>query len=86
MPRRKLIKGDRVKIIGPWSNRPNVNKDEGFKHIGKNATVINPDRSSEYPEMKLHMNVDILIDGHNTDCTFYWCRKNLRALPRKGKQ
>ena len=81
MPRRKLIKGDRVKITGPWSNRPDVSKDEGFEHIGKNATVTNPDRSDKYPGAKVHMNVVIRIDGH--DDTLYWCRGNLSALPRR---
>ncbi len=72
MPRRKLIKGDRVRITGPWHP-----SGGGEHHIGENATIINPNRGEPWTSMK----VDVVIDGLNYP--LHWCRENLRALSRR---
>lgn len=76
MPRRKLVKGDRVKITGPWSLVPGEGK--GRIHTGKLATVV---EVTDHPSMP----VDINIDGDaDTSSPWHWCRESLQALPRKA--
>lgn len=66
---RKLAKGDRVKITGPWSG-----SWCGREYIGKFATVNYDDGGST---MSININIDGLRDS------FFWDRESLRALPRK---
>ncbi len=71
MGRRELVPGDRVKIVGPWDTH--TRNGEGY--IGRIATVLrNLGPKSRAP-------IPINIDTKSTP--YYWCRENLRALPRK---
>ena len=65
---RDLKPGDRVKITGPWSRTTH-----GNMLIGKFAIVQAVVKSHILP-------IELLIDGWGS--TLYWCRENLRALPR----
>lgn len=73
MPRRKLIKGDRVKITGPWSI---TSKEGGNDLIGKHAKVVDVLERSWMP-------IILVVKGHTLNLTLAWDRENLRALPRK---
>ena len=70
---RKLAGGDRVEITGAW--KLDTEGNSGEEYIGRFATV---DRIDGSPGMS----VRILID-ESTGFHWYWCRENLRALPRK---
>lgn len=74
---RALIKGDRVKITGPW-NSEDSDDDGGKGHIGKFATVWNAGLPEE------PMSIIINIDGVPGK-RFFWDRENLKALPRKAQ-
>jgi len=77
MPRRKLVKGDRVKIIGLWKvSNPDPNRNCGRAYIGNYATVID-DLGCVDTKMGIRIHID------NEEGIWHWCRKNLRALPRK---
>ncbi len=74
MPRRKLIKGDRVKITGHWDGDASDSRKESTEDlVGKYATV---DRIRK----DISMSIVIEIDG--IDGLFFWDRENLRALPK----
>lgn len=71
---RALVKGDRVKIIGPWCL--DTGEDGGRHHIGKSASVV---EVTDHPTMPVNINIDGDVDTLNP---WHWCRENLRALPR----
>ncbi len=75
---RELVKGDRVRIVGPWLSG-SKGDDEGHRHIGKKAIVTSPKSGPSYL-----MPIEIEIDG--LGYTLQWCRETLRALPRNGPQ
>ncbi len=69
---RKLVKDDRVKITGPWMI--DSDGDCGENQIGNIETVaraFKPDSNG----------LSVRLGSG-----YYWCRENLRALPRKVKQ
>jgi len=78
MPRRKLIKGDRVKITGPWRLNTDGN-GEGRQYIGEYATVI---RITNHPTMSVDIHMD---SDEDPSGVYHWCRENLRALPKGRK-
>ncbi len=71
---RELVVGDRVKITGPWNNGGSTG---GEDLIGSRATVV------KFNDL---LGVGIRLDGDPPDKSpWWWCRENLRALPRKAK-
>ena len=71
---RKLVPEDRVRIIGPWL--ADAKGNGGQKHIGKTAVVLGVLPGSEMP-------IALKIPDDYGKIRLYWCRENLRALPRK---
>ena len=69
---RELKVGDQVKITGPWV----VGGDyfSGGLLVGESATVIQP----EFPD-----SLSPITIMTRDELKWHWCRKNLRALPRK---
>ena len=73
---KKLKVGDRVEITGPWRSDSDMG---GTIFIGGRATVVKIDSAFSEGPYGIH------IEDRPPSGTFYWCRKNLRLLPRKAK-
>ncbi len=70
---RELVIGDRVRIIGPW----HLLHVGGEPYVGRYATYVGLNKN-----VPSTMPIDIQIDCAG-EGIFHWCRKNLRALPRR---
>lgn len=68
MAYRELVSGDNVKIVGHWSSDSTyINSSKNM--IGHIVEVVKILKSSSMPYLLSN--------------DYYWCRKGLRALPRK---
>ena len=67
---RDLVPDDRVKIIGPWSTDSVL----GHQYIGKLATVRGLWMGTG---TRFKLEIDGVVEF------LWWCRENLRALPRR---
>ena len=73
---RDLKPGDRVKITGPWVKYPGGAYNGGLEYIGKIAVV------EECSEKVPGWTVRLRIGSGQAELFLWWCRENLRAMPR----